>query len=351
MSSILRISSSSRAAVMAPPSMVSFPSIKKQVVRCLGSSPPWQPRTLICILVPEPLFHFQELQILLHLARVGHQDPIRDQRDDPGLGGLVHRLLDLRGGHAHPAVQLVEVDRDMLALRRVLAPLHRCLPQIVDHAAAGIAQEQVLDLLVGFLQPVRKFLDQADGDLHVPADHRLERLGIDHQQLRVLGDHGASGTRLVVQDAHLAEELSGAQGGEDLLGFPHRLGDVHLSRLDDVHLLARLPFPEQNLAALELPPETLEQRVLTRHGKSPISGVEYRSISRHVMAITRFTYLCSILKTPSQACSGGACSMRSQRAIISLEGPSPAKRSSSDSKCSRASAKLRARYSASPCAY
>src|SRR3954469_11375099 len=98
MSSISRISSSSRAEVMAPPSMVSFPSIRKQVVRCRGSSPPWQPRTLIFISIPEPLFHLEKLEILLHLAGVRHHHALRNQGDDPRLRGLVYRLLHfLRG--------------------------------------------------------------------------------------------------------------------------------------------------------------------------------------------------------------------------------------------------------------
>src|SRR2546427_13170656 len=98
MSSISRISSGSSAAVIAPPSMVSFRSMRKQVVRCRGSSPPWQPRTLIFIsvpLVPETLFHLEKLQVFLHLAGIGHEHALRHQRDDSRLGSLVHRLLDL----------------------------------------------------------------------------------------------------------------------------------------------------------------------------------------------------------------------------------------------------------------
>src|SRR3954470_13391860 len=118
MSSIATMSSSGSAAVMAPPSMVSFPSRRKQVVRCPGSSPPWQPRTLIFILVPEPLFHFEELEVLLHLPGVRHDDALGHERDDPRLGGLVDRFLHLGGGDPHPAVQLVEIDRHELSLGR-----------------------------------------------------------------------------------------------------------------------------------------------------------------------------------------------------------------------------------------
>src|SRR5436305_10663317 len=95
MSSILTMSSSSSAAVIAPPSMASFSSMRKQVVRCRGSSPPWQPRTLIFILVPEPLFHFEKLQVFLHFASIGNEHALGHQRDDPRLAGLVHRLLYL----------------------------------------------------------------------------------------------------------------------------------------------------------------------------------------------------------------------------------------------------------------
>src|ERR671935_270734 len=227
MSSILTMSSSSSAAVMAPPSMASFSSMRKQVVRCRGSSPPWQPRTLIFISVPEPLFHLEKLEVFLHFAGIGNEHALRDQGDDPRLGGLVDRLLDLLRAHAHPHVQLVQVHSDQLALRGVLSPLQRRLPEIMYDAAVRVA----------------------------------------HQELRVLRHHGARGTRLVVQDAHLAEELTGAQGRENLLGFPNGLGDVHLPGLDDVHLLAGFAFPEKDVAAPELPPESLEESVLSCHAE------------------------------------------------------------------------------------
>src|SRR5207248_10202743 len=102
MSSIRRISSSCRTEVIAPPSTHSFPSMRKQVVRCLGSSPPWQPRTRSFmgfssapswLGVPEPFLHLQELQILLHLGQIRHHDALGDHGDDAGLGDLVERLL------------------------------------------------------------------------------------------------------------------------------------------------------------------------------------------------------------------------------------------------------------------
>src|SRR3954469_6689006 len=267
MSSISRISSSSRAEVMAPPSMVSRPSIRKQVVRCRGSSPPWQPRTLIFILVPEPLFHLEKLEILLHLARIGHHHALRHQRDDARLGGLAHRLLHLFGGNAHAAVQFGQVHRHQLALGRLLAALVGGLQQMVDHAAVGVAHEEIFNLLVRLLQPVGELLDQSHRDLHVAADHRLEGARVDDQELGVLVDGRARGARLVVQDAHLTEEFPPAQGGEDLLVPAHRLGGVHLAGLDDVHLLAGLALAKEHLAALELLAESLEQRVLAGHAE------------------------------------------------------------------------------------
>ena len=135
----------------------------------------------------------------------------------------------------------------------------------MDHAAGGILQEQVLDLIVRLLQPVGQLLDEADGDLDVAADHRLERLGIDDEELAVLGHHRPGRARLVVQDGHLAEELTSAERGQDLLGITNFLGDVHLAGLDDVHLLADVALLEEHVAALELLAESLEERVLARH--------------------------------------------------------------------------------------
>src|SRR5438445_3791372 len=175
MSSISRISSSSSAAVIAPPSMVSFRSMRKQVVRCRGSSPPWQPRTLIFIsvpLVPETLFHLEKLQVFLHLAGIGHEHALRHQRDDSRLGSLVHRLLDLLRAHAHAPVQLVEIDVHELALRGLLPPFDRRLPEVMHDAAVRVAQEEVLYLFVGLLQSNGKLFDLEHRDYDISADHR-----------------------------------------------------------------------------------------------------------------------------------------------------------------------------------
>src|SRR2546428_14196206 len=102
MSSTRAISSSPRTEVIAPPSTHSFPSMRKQVVRCLGSSPPWQPRTrsfmwtgrlLPWLRVPEPFLHLEELQVFLHLAQIRHHHALGHQDDDAGLGDLVERHL------------------------------------------------------------------------------------------------------------------------------------------------------------------------------------------------------------------------------------------------------------------
>src|SRR5207237_7016476 len=98
MSSILSMSSSLRTPVIAPPSRHIFWSSRKQVVRNPGSSPPWQPRTRIFMLIPEPLFHLEKIEIFLHFAGVGDDHAFGDDGDDPRLGGLVDGLLDLLRG-------------------------------------------------------------------------------------------------------------------------------------------------------------------------------------------------------------------------------------------------------------
>src|SRR5256885_22941 len=133
--SMMDSSPSWRASQMNPPSMVGWPSSKKQVVLKPWSDPPWQPSTLIfTMLVPEPFLHFEEFEVFLHLAQVGHHHALGDHGDDARLGRLVDRLLHLGACEAHPPVQFVEVDRHQLALRRVLAPLARGLHEEVDHA-------------------------------------------------------------------------------------------------------------------------------------------------------------------------------------------------------------------------
>jgi len=86
--------------------------------------------------------------------------------------------------------------------------------------AARVAQEQVLDLVVGLLEPVGQLLDHAQRDLGIAADHGLEGLGVDDQQLRVLGAGGGRRARRVVEDGHLPEELALPEGGEELLHPP-----------------------------------------------------------------------------------------------------------------------------------
>src|SRR5437762_9736211 len=171
MSSILTMSSSSSAAVIAPPSMASFSSMRKQVVLCRGSSPPWQPRTLIFISVPEPLFHLEKLKVFLHLPSIGDQHSLRHQRDDPRLGGLVDRLLHVLRAHAHPHVQLIQVHADQPALRGVLSPLQRSLPEIMHDSAVRVAKKQVFNLFVRLLEAVGELLDQPDGNLDIASNH------------------------------------------------------------------------------------------------------------------------------------------------------------------------------------
>src|SRR5207248_5462551 len=156
------------------------------------------------------------------------------------------------------------VDRDQFALRRLARALGVRQKEMHD-AAGGIAQEQVFDLFVRLLQTVGELLDEPDGDLHVAADHPLEGARIDDEELAVFRHDRAGGTRLVVEDRHLSEKLTRAERGEDLLGFAHLLGDVHLAGLDDEHLPAGFTLAEEYVPLAKLAAEALEELVLSCH--------------------------------------------------------------------------------------
>ena len=117
-----------------------------------------------------------------------------------------------------------------------------------QHARLRVGVEQDLDHLVGRVEPARELLHEAERDLGVVRDHLLERRRVDDQALRVLEHHRRRRARLVVEDGHLADELAAAQRRQRALLVAHLLEDLHDARLDDVHLLAALPLPEEHLA-------------------------------------------------------------------------------------------------------
>ena len=57
--------------------------------------------------------------------------------------------------------------------------------QALHDAMVRRRQQQQLDLLVRALEPQRERLDDAQRDLGPRAQHRLERLALDHEQARV----------------------------------------------------------------------------------------------------------------------------------------------------------------------
>jgi hypothetical protein len=95
----------------------------------------------------------------------------------------------------------------------------------------------------------------------VAPDHGLEGLGVDDEELAVLGAGGGGGARPVVEDGHLAEELARPEGGEHLLDLADALGDGDPPLVHHVHLVPGRALLEQDRSPGELPAEALEEWV------------------------------------------------------------------------------------------
>src|SRR5579871_4039376 len=97
MSSTFTSFSSGSVAVSAPASRQRTSSIRKQVVRCLGSSPPWQPKTCSLTLeVSELPLHLQVLKKVVQPRRVVDRHPIAAALDQPRPLQLVEHEADRR---------------------------------------------------------------------------------------------------------------------------------------------------------------------------------------------------------------------------------------------------------------
>jgi hypothetical protein len=119
---------------------------------------------------------------------------------------------------------------------------------------------------VGVGEAIGQLLNHPHRDLAVAANHPLEGLGVDHQQPRVVLDGGRGAAGLVGDDRHLAEEFAGPQQRQHLLDVAHLLGDRHLPRLENEHLLARLALAEQHRALRQFFAESLKEGLFCAHG-------------------------------------------------------------------------------------
>src|SRR6266508_2788971 len=160
MSSTARSSSSGRLAVRAPASMASLPSTRKQVVRWRGSSPPEQPSTRSFIarsgrgelrarasrVVPELRLHLEEIEELVQLRNVRHEEAAGLDGEDPGLHELRDDLVRLLGPDAHARVQLLRDDVELVPGGSLRDLLRRDGKEVQD-AGGGVREEQVRDLL------------------------------------------------------------------------------------------------------------------------------------------------------------------------------------------------------------
>jgi hypothetical protein len=133
----------------------------------------------------------------------------------------------------------------------------RHLRRGLGHGAAAGGQD-LLELAVGLAQPYRLLAQHADRDLRVGLDHVPEGLAADDDQVAGLDHLGLGGAGQPLQDRHLAEEVALLQDGQGGVAVLDPLLDGHAAGLDDVHVLAVVPFVEEDVALGEVREELRE---------------------------------------------------------------------------------------------
>jgi len=133
----------------------------------------------------------------------------------------------------------------------------RHVEQQARHAPVDVEQRQAADLAVGLAQPAHQAAHHRHVHLEVLGQALLEVALGDRQQLAGLnGDHRRR-ARLVVDQAHLAEELARAEDAEDhflALGVAHH--DLEAAREHDVERIGGVPARHDGRRA---------RRALSRH--------------------------------------------------------------------------------------
>ncbi|EAU66040.1 phosphoribosylformylglycinamidine cyclo-ligase [Stigmatella aurantiaca DW4/3-1] len=222
--------------------------------------------------VSELPLHLQILEEVVQPGRVVHDEAVTLAFDEARALQAVEHETDGGLAHAELLRQLARVEVHLDALFHGASPGLAGVENLVHHPAGGIRVHQVLDLGGHLREPLGQLLDHPHGDLGVAADHRLEGLRVDDQQLRVLRHRGGGVARLVGDDGHLPEELARPQHRQVLFHLAHLLRDGDLPGLQDEHVLARLALLEEDRALGEFLSEPLKKGFLGAHLNSESSS-------------------------------------------------------------------------------
>src|SRR5215210_5774898 len=168
-----------------------------------------------------------------------------DVRVDPG-----HRVLAADGGLG--AVREIELHARR-GVHQPLRPIGRHLDVGPGQLAGGdLGAHDRAQQIVRLAQPPGELAHHAHGDLGIAPQELVEGGAVDLQQADVRRRPRRGGPGQVLEHRHLAEEVPLLQHGEDLLLVADLVEDLHLARVDDVHLRPQLALAEDVIPRLEL---------------------------------------------------------------------------------------------------
>src|SRR4028118_2215727 len=134
--------------------------------------------------------------------------------------------------------------------------------------------------------------------LGVVAQHLVEGGAVDLDQLGGSEGTGRGGARHVLQDRHLAEEVTLLQHGDDRLLSAHLVEDLDLALGDDVHLGAEVPLAEDVIAVGEFDEVATARRGLPDAGRiTCLSGAARATAGR----LEHGTIHALLIPSPSQS--------------------------------------------------
>ena len=117
-------------------------------------------------------------------------------------------------------------------------------------AAGDVEEDGVLEELGVAADPLAENLEELDRHLGAGFEHPQEAVAVEEEEPGVLGGHGIGGAGAAVEDGQLAEELAGAEQGEDqLAAVGGGQAEADLPALDDAEALARGAAEEDGLAS------------------------------------------------------------------------------------------------------
>ncbi len=123
--------------------------------------------------------------------------------------------------------------------------------QDADDGAQQIVHPEGRESLLQVDDAGGQALDHADGDLRLRHAHLLEGRRIELDQPRGAGRHRPHRARPPQQDAHLAEELSRGEAGDQTRTVGAGAHQLDHPGLDDVEDLSLVPLVEDRLTRLE----------------------------------------------------------------------------------------------------